>query len=79
MPYNLNIKTKYAGTTKVTYNVIAAMKHTEVPEEVLKQLEDETPVQIVLNSMKDKAKKQHEGEPEVDYPDDDINPEDIPF
>jgi len=81
MPYDITIQATGAGTKEVKYTIKPARENTEVPAEVLEALEKEATPEQVINSMKDKAKNKAEGtEPKkVDYPEEDIKPEDIPF
>lgn len=86
MPFDINIKAKNAGKKEVEYAVLASRKETPVKEEELAMLEKKTPVDQILDRMKQKAREKVEGKPAgseehtgVEYPQDDINPDDIPF
>lgn len=84
MPYAVNIKTSNAGTTNVTYTVMPR-KETPLDEKMMEELTKKTPVPEIIEAMKEKRGKgagEHSGSSEargVDYPTDDINPDDIPF
>lgn len=86
MPFGINIKAKNAGKVTVEYEVIASRNNTAITEEELADLAKKTPVDQILDRMKVKAREKVEGassapagEPGVDYPVEDINPDDIPF
>jgi len=81
MPYDITIQATKAGTKEVKYTIKPARKNSEIDEEVLKQLDSESTTEQIINSMKDKAKNKVEGRTgkEVEYPDEEINPDDIPF
>lgn len=93
MPYDLKIKAKNAGTKEVTYTIILK-KESKVPSEATEAFEKEKPVEEVVSKMKEKQKQRVEsgevklpnsqpqtskGSEAIDYPDEDINPEDILF
>lgn len=81
MPYTINVKAKNAGSKEVVYNVIPR-KVSEVNAKTIEALEkNHTPEQIV-DAMKEKKQKGDEADdpsPEIVYPQEDINPDDIPF
>lgn len=84
MPYGINIKAKGAGKKTVKYELINSRTNSEVPEEIMAELEKQTPVEQILEKQKAKQKEKVEGggipqEGVPDYPEEDINPEDIPF
>ena len=90
MPYDIVINAKGAGDKEVVYTVMPSPKLTPLTAEEVEKLEKQkTPVQIV-QAMKDKQMKKdgtfvagpndtHEASSGIDYPKDDINPDDIPF
>lgn len=89
MPYDINIKAKGAGKLTVEYTLIPDRKNSEVTVAELEELAKCTPVTQILDRMKDKQRQKIEGggasaEAEsgsgsIDYPAEDINPDDIPF
>lgn len=84
MPYGINIKAKGAGKKTVEYEVIASRKETPITEEELAELAKKATVESILERMKQKQKDKMEGKVTdtsggIEYPTDDINPEDIPF
>lgn len=81
MPYDVNIKAKNAGTKNVEYTVIASQKRAEITTEEQEAFDKLTPMDQILDKQKQKAKERHEGGGSTggEYPDEEINPEDIPF
>lgn len=85
MPYDINVKAKGAGKLTVEYTVIADRQNKDVTPEELAELEKCTPVTQILDRMKDKQRQKVEGggaavaSGPVEYPTEDINPDDIPF
>lgn len=94
MPYDINIKVtkkKVAnpGPKDIEYDVIASRKDTPVTEEELKELERKAPISQIMERMQAKQKErfesggadadEHSSGPGIEYPKDDINPDDIPF
>jgi len=88
MPYIINVKATGAGTKEVVYTVIPK-KPTEVKEDVMEALEKKLSPADIVQAMKDKKTKGGDGtaekvnnvgvKGEIDYPEEDINPDDIPF
>lgn len=87
MPYDINIKAKGAGTLSVEYQLIPKRENTDVTEAELEELAKCTPVSQILDRMKDKQRQKVEGggtasaasSGPIEYPTEDINPDDIPF
>jgi hypothetical protein len=86
MPYDINIKAKNAGTFDVEYTLIANRSNTDLTEEELAEYAKLTPISEILERMKDKKRKEVEGTSggtedsgTVEYPEEDINLDDIPF
>lgn len=92
MPYDVKIivaKKDTKGRTwtpkDVEYSLIAGQKHTPVTEEEAEPLTKKKSIQDIIDLMGAKAQRDHEGEGPADvdhtpdYPQDDINPDDIPF
>lgn len=74
MPRLINIKAKGAGTKEVEYTVIPSPKEVVTPVEVVNELAlKPTPDDIV-----EKLKNKGESKP-VEYPEEDIRPEDVSF
>lgn len=74
MPRLINIKAKNAGTKEVEYTVIPVPKETVVTASVLADLAAKPTPEEVVEKIKEKANPKT-----VDYPEEDVNPEDIPF
>lgn len=86
MPYDVNIHNTGDGPTR--YSITAARKNSEVSPEEVAELEKKTPVENIIKRIKEKAggKVLERVAPEVkaakepiEYPADEINPDDIPF
>lgn len=77
-PYPITVTAKGAGTKEVKYSTNASPKKFEIPEQVTKDLaEKPTPEEIV---EKIKAGKSDDKAPSApDYPEEEIDPADIPF
>lgn len=58
MPYDINLNAKGAGSKDVVYTLMPTPKREELPEEVKKELEKKTPTDMLLEKMKDKARKE---------------------
>lgn len=86
LPYDTTINAKGAGTTKVEYMTMPAQIKA-LPEDVIRNLEKKHSIEDIKDRMKTKKAKELgliEKEPEntsveIDYPEEQINPEDIPF
>ena len=73
-PHPLTLTAKGAGTKEVEYTLTPSPKVAPLSQEILDELAKKpTPEQIV-----DRIKGVHNSD-EVEYPEEDINPEDIPF
>jgi hypothetical protein len=83
MPYDIFIVAdENVGTTKVKYDILAARQNTPITEEEQADFEKQTPIKQILERLQQKQKERVEGgEPvgKVAYPDEEINPDDIPF
>ncbi len=84
MPYGINIKAKHAGTMDAEYEVIGSRQNTDITDEETEELAKQTPIETILDRMKAKQKAKTEGTAvapgtPTDYPQEDINPDDIPF
>lgn len=82
MPRMINVKAKGAGTKEVEYSVIPSPKESKVSQETLEKLSKKhTPEQIVEIMKEKRAGKNTKKvvEKSIEYPKEEINPEDIPF
>lgn len=89
MPYDINIKAKGAGKLTVEYTLIADRQNKDVTEAEMEDYNKKTPVSQILDRMKVKQKEKTEGvgasaessggSDAIEYPAEDINPDDIPF
>ena len=86
MPYDINIKAKGAGSMGVEYTVIASRTSSDVTDAELEEFNKQTPVSQILDRSKDKQRQKIEGgagstanSAPMEYPQEDINPDDIPF
>lgn len=85
-PHMLTLDAVGAGTKEVKYSLTPSPKKTEIPTEILEELKKKrTPEQIV--EFIKSGRKPHEanekevveGSAGIEYPTDEINPDDIPF
>lgn len=87
MPFDINIKAKGAGKKEVEYTLICSRQSVPVTDEEAKLMEKVTPVDQILGRMKEKQREKTEGNgaPKTDamapieYPEEEANPNDIPF
>jgi hypothetical protein len=87
MPYDINITAKNAGTFDVDYKVLASRTNSDVTDEEMAEYAKLTPINDILERMKDKKRKEVEGgtssstqdSDAIEYPSEDVNPDDIPF
>jgi hypothetical protein len=84
MPYDITITVKDAGKTTVEYFVTAARKNTEISEDVMTEYSKLTPMVQIKERLENKQKAKIEGTDVqdsggVDYPEEEIDPNDIPF
>lgn len=92
MPYDVKVvvtrkKVANPGPKDIEYDIVASQKHADVTDDELAMMEKKTSVADIVERMGVKAKEKFEGgggdENEtsggVEYPKDDINPDDIPF
>lgn len=83
-PYDITINAKGAGTTAVKYNVVPSPKMIPVTDSEKSVLEKKHSTADIVSAMKNKQAK-IEGnlvettEAKIDYPEEEISPEDIPF
>ena len=91
MPYPINIKADGAGETTVVYTVMPR-KESKVNADLIKSLEDKLMPNQIVDGMKDKKKGVSESDKQaseeynnmgekgkVDYPEEEIDPNNIPF
>lgn len=84
MPYDITIKVKDAGQTSVEYTVLPARKNTPLTDEEQEAMAKLMSIQSIKERIQAKQKEKYESEgsatgTKVEYPTDDINPDDIPF
>lgn len=85
MPFDVSITVKNAGKTTVEYSVLAARQNTEIPADIMEEFAKQTPIQQIKEKLQAKQKDKTEGRvtagqaDPIEYPQDDINAEDIPF
>ena len=85
MPYDITINAKNAGKTTVEYLVTASRLNTPVAEDVLRKLEKENTPEQIKEFMKNKKARElglmakEEEEVKVEYPEEEIDPSQIPF
>ena len=61
MPYDVNIKTENPGTKEVIYTVMPAKNETELTEAEKEVIEEQKPVEEIIESMKKKQQEKMEG------------------
>lgn len=93
MPYDVKITVKKKDTKgrawtpkDIEYSLTAGQKRSDIAQDDLDELEKKTPVQQIIERMQEKKREDDEGNGGaqeesggIDYPKDDINPDDIPF
>ena len=84
MPYDIMIKVKNAGIKEVEYTVLPARQNTPVSDALMEEYGKLTPIAQIKERLqaKQKEKVENGGQSKsggIDYPEDDINAEDIPF
>lgn len=90
MPYDINIKAKGVGAMSVEYALIASRTNSDVTDAEMEEFNKLTPVVQILDKMKAKQKEKVEGggtgasagataSDKIEYPSEDIDPNDIPF
>lgn len=79
MPYDITINAKGAGTKEVEYTVIGARQSTEVTEREMAELNKRKPIQDIVQRIYEKQENKKADEKPLEYPSDEVNPEDIPF
>lgn len=81
-PHTFTLKAVGAGTKEVEYSINASPKKVTIPEEILEELAKKPTPEGIVEKIKGKtaqpapSKSTSEA---IDYPAEDINPEDIPF
>lgn len=71
MPYDINIKTKRAGTLKAEYQVLPIKKERPLTEEELAEMEKATPMSQIIDRKMAKAKTDYESGENFDKSGDD--------
>lgn len=86
MPYGITVAAKNAGTKEVEYVLQPDRSNSEIPADLMKQYTEKcTPPDKIKESMKTKAAERagllapKAPEGKIEYPTDEINPDDIPF
>ncbi len=80
MPYDIDVKAKNAGTTDVEYTVVPARQNTEVTEEEMAMLNKEKTIPTIVQTILDKQQgKTPNKATEIEYPKEEINPNDVAF
>lgn len=77
MPWTFTIK-KTGEKLDTEYSVVPSRQNSEAPEAVMKLLEKQKTPEQIVDAMKEK-KGGKVATSQVDYPKDDISPDDIPF
>lgn len=77
MPYAINIKAKNAGTKEVEYTVIPSRKESTIPAAILAELKSKPSPEEIIEKMRGKTEPSSKSG--IEYPTDEINPEDVPF
>lgn len=77
MPRLIKINAKGAGTKEVEYSVIPSPKEIAVSKDVLDELAKKPSPEEMVEKMKGKvSQRKSDG---IEYPTEDVNPEDVPF
>lgn len=76
-PHQLTLNAEGAGTKEVKYSLTPSPKKFEIPKAVLDELAKKKTPEEMVEIIKGNNKKTESKE--VKYPEEDINPEDIPF
>lgn len=83
MPYDVTITVKDAGKTTAEYTVLPARSNSELTQDQKEEFEKLTPIQTLKERLQAKQREKTEGGGStggsIEYPTDDIKPEDIPF
>lgn len=79
MPRQINIRTKNAGTKEAEYTVIPGAKEIPVPSEILAELAKKPTPEQLVDTLRTKDAPVSQEKTDIEYPADDINPEDVPF
>ena len=69
MPYDVTICVKGAGTKEVEYSIVPSRKEAPVTADELQELSKQSPVEDVIEAMKEKSRKEHGGAEPTGYPD----------
>lgn len=78
MPRVIKVNAKGAGTKEVEYSVIPSPKEIKVSKEILAELAKKPTPEEMVDKMKGKVSQRNDVV-KVDYPAEDINPDDIPW
>lgn len=75
-PHTLTLNAEGAGTKEVKYSLTASPKLAEIPADVLAELAKKPTPEARVERIKGGPKEEKKG---FEYPEEEINPEDIPF
>lgn len=78
-PYPITVTAKGAGTKEVKYSTNASPKKFEIPADVLEELKKKPTPEEIVEKIKNGKSDDATPAKAPDYPEDEINPEDIPF
>lgn len=79
-PHQFTLHAEGAGEKEVKYSLTVSPKRVDIPSEVLAELAKKPTPEELIEKLKGKVSQGKSESPKaVDYPKDDINPDDIPF
>jgi 6-phosphogluconate dehydrogenase len=81
-PHAITLSATNAGTKEVEYGITPSPKKVEIPQSVMDELAKKWTPEQVVEKIKEKGSSPSSAPaaaPKVEYPTEDINPEDIPF
>lgn len=79
-PHVITLNAKGAGTTEVKYTFTASPKTIEIPAEILNELKKKpSPEEVVERIKGGKSTNKVNEDTHSEYPEEEINPDDIPF
>lgn len=81
MPRVIKVNAKGAGTKEVEYSVIPSPKEVTVSKEVMEELAKKPTPEEMVEKMKGKVSQRNDttDATKIEYPTEDIDPDDIPF
>lgn len=75
-PHTLTLNAEGAGTKEVKYSLTPSPKKVEIPAAILSELAQKKTPEEIVDIIKGKVSPSNSN---IEYPDEDINPEDVPF